>query len=179
MRGQYAHRAFTFAASKLSSTAAPHEPGTPKVCLNTECARLLLTCLPTLAKVAFHDTIPSHTLGQHTPAMLETNRGIGACNETCVQCSQQLLVSKSAKPAPPSPDAEHEHQHLTRSQGELQLPGVKVERVVFLGLPKKTSFKAKLPGGKVGGGGGRHSLHSHVLLCLDHGLAWLGLGMAE
>lgn len=35
--------------------------------------------------------------------------------------------------------------------GGLQLPGVVVERVVFLGLPKKGAFKAKLPGGKVRG----------------------------
>mmetsp|Transcript_27755 Transcript_27755/g.70759 ORF Transcript_27755/g.70759 Transcript_27755/m.70759 type:complete len:905 (-) Transcript_27755:229-2943(-) len=62
MRGQYAHRAFSYAHNKLTSTAAPQAAGTPK--------------------------------------------------------------------------------------GELPLEGLRIERVVFLGLPKKGAFKAKLPGGQ-------------------------------
>ncbi len=34
--------------------------------------------------------------------------------------------------------------------GVLKLPTVKIERIVFLGLPKKATYQAKLPSGKVG-----------------------------
>lgn len=46
----------------------------------------------------------------------------------------------------------------------LQLPGVTVERIVFLGLPKAGAHQARLPGGQVRGVARGHVRCASVLL---------------